>query len=588
MADCGDFSHQAIDYQGLFDLKDAQIIRAEIDVIDVANNEAAVTLLDACDFDDWLDTDAVPFFYHCEFSSGTIEDLAKGHKAFMVGDMVYIILLPGKGEAVPPQAYIVGHVDIRGTKECLPREYLYLRFYVEIDSVESIIVTVFDVTAGTVLDLVSFEPIDGSSPAAPASFPCIQTTAVIDWIDYNFNGATAQVLVPCNVSRTGPGINEWEPNYAPEITDEFTDYTGTGVRPCNEVSVGNGLYHSLDVYDGLVPLITAYDAYGYQKSQRDFSGAEIFPVGSSCGVYAPSLIIHRKTIQDYGPGFFGISVAATIGFSFAPFIIPILRRDEWDYDITMTCDGEVSESATLNFTQSFENKYTIDFSGIGGEIFEHSLSSNCSSVFDLSPAPGSGAQVDNLSPSSGTCDKPNWDIPNNVIGSLSYDFLTHLFSPWIRMETESQSIKSGEVGVYVFWGAIGLQEWFVTEGINPFKATIYYDKVWGGNAKVYINETSDRELRAVFQPFCTVTLLEGNFTVTPPDVDILISEVFEKANVQKSNGLNSAVVEVAEFAKIELIDPIATLVDRNAATLELFTGLQQGPLVDILKKKPLP
>jgi hypothetical protein len=583
VADCGEYSHQAIAYQGLFDLKDMQIVRAEIDSIDDEANTASITLLDDCDFDDWLVTSAVPFFYHCEFSTGTVEDLAKGYKAFTVGDMVFIILLPGRGEDFPSQAYIIGHVDIRGTRECLPREYLYIRFTFTIDEEEFTVVTIYDVTTGATLDLASFEPIDESSPEPPASFPCVQTTAMLSWYAYNFSAAIPRVSAPCIVTVPASG-DEWVAGDAPLTTNELTSYTGSiSANLCSSITVGNGIHHDLEINDGLVASITEYDAYGYYKDQNDFSSVDIHPTtGDYCGVYAGASTNSEEVIQDYGAGYFDISVDPTIGFSFTPFTIPILRRNEWERTAILSCNGE---TASVSFIENFDNKYIIDFSNASGGIVEWSLTSDCSATFTIANAPDAGAQITDLSPSSGTCDKTGWAIPNRGIDSLSTTFSTHIFSPWSSLSNETESIKSGEVGVYVLWGAVGLQEWFVTGGSNPYLATIYpMPRVWGGSVMV-TNSAADRELRIVFQPFSTVTLIEGNYTIVPPYITVPIAGCFENADVSRSNGLNSTIASIADYIMDDHIAPLPTALDRYNATLEVFLGLQDGPSVTVLKKK---
>lgn len=200
MADCGDSYYQAIEYRGLFDLKDAQVIRAEIDSINSGANTAAVTLLDACDQDDWLNTSAVPFFYHCEHSTGTVEDLAFGYMAFAEGDMVYLLLTKENGEE-PAQAYIIGHVDIRSTRRCLDPEYLVVTLALNYKGTPHSYVTIFDASTGAKMDLVSFENLPGS-PAAPSSFP-VASADVSSWLTYNFEAPVAPHGISGTINLTG-------------------------------------------------------------------------------------------------------------------------------------------------------------------------------------------------------------------------------------------------------------------------------------------------------------------------------------------------------------------------------------------------
>lgn len=578
MADCGEYTHQAIAYQGLFDLKDMQIIRAEIDSIDDEANTAAVTLLDECDIIYWLDVDAVLFFYHCEFSTGTVEDLAKGYKAFAVGDMVYIILLPGKAGVLLPQAYIVGHVDIRGTRECSPREYLYIRFFFVLDEEEITVVTIYDVTAGATLDLASFEPIDESSPAPPASLPCLQTTAVLNWYAYNFSTAAAQVVIPCAVQYPSGVILAGVARNSPYTTLENTAYTGQVSGLCETIAVGNGFQRNFSEYDG--PDVTApYESYVYIKIQTDFSGVGISPVGGGhCITYAGAATTAYKEILSAGVGSRSISIEGVPGFTFSSFSIPFLVTNERESSATLVCDGE---TASIEALRSFGDKYVLDFSAIGGYQIEHTLESVITATFSVSPGPTEdGSEILDLTPTGGTNDHPGWGFPQQS------DYLPFLF--WTSIQDEGKSIKAGEVGAYVLWGAGSLQVWSVANEENPLLINVLmsgqpwgsrfiYDAFWGPGFKVL-----DYEYKICFYPYSTVTILEGNF-VYP--ANIAIREVLEKADRDRSDGLNQSIAEVADTIKELFIDPLPTLTERNDATVEIFLGLQDGPSFTVLKKK---
>lgn len=117
MAVCGERTYDMIELASLFDLRDSRIVEAQIVSIDSANNTAEVTLISTCAPVSELTLTDVEFFYHCEYSTGTIEDLADGYKAFSVGDDVILIYSPAKGD-VTERLYIVGHADIKNVSKC--------------------------------------------------------------------------------------------------------------------------------------------------------------------------------------------------------------------------------------------------------------------------------------------------------------------------------------------------------------------------------------------------------------------------------------------------------------------------------------
>lgn len=179
MADCGQFEYQLIEQIGARALSTAQLLRAEINSIDRAANTADITLLDQCDATAGIDLSAVKIWYHCEFSTGTIEDLAMGHLAFNDGDIVYLVFNPAFGE-VSSILYIVGHVDIHGTNRCLRPEYVVIKLgydlinpYGVVTTPQGYWVTIYDAATGATLDLEAFTPLtDQPHPAICFSVHC--------------------------------------------------------------------------------------------------------------------------------------------------------------------------------------------------------------------------------------------------------------------------------------------------------------------------------------------------------------------------------------------------------------------------------
>lgn len=200
-----DSIHELIGSAGLLDMRNAEVVRAEIDTINRAENTASITLLDVCESVGELDLANVPFWYHCEKTVGTLEDLERGHAAFKAGDMVFAVRFPEIGEVVD-RFFIVGHVGKRGTVKCVSDYIVVSMGASALDSATAFIV--FDVSTSELLDLETFQNLDELSPAAPATWPASKTT-YWDWLQYNFNAATPGATVPVTITaKTDPNYSE--------------------------------------------------------------------------------------------------------------------------------------------------------------------------------------------------------------------------------------------------------------------------------------------------------------------------------------------------------------------------------------------
>ena len=96
-SDDPDFTHEQMELSTAYDLRYARIVQAQIDSINSAENSASITLSNECAELAGKSVDAVKFFYHCEYSTGTLEDLAHGHEAFVDGDFVLALWVCGRG-----------------------------------------------------------------------------------------------------------------------------------------------------------------------------------------------------------------------------------------------------------------------------------------------------------------------------------------------------------------------------------------------------------------------------------------------------------------------------------------------------------
>lgn len=187
-----DTDYELIDYFGLFDLANARVVQAQINSINGETNSASITLSGECAALAAVDTSEVKFFYHCENSTGTLEDLANGHQAFKADDFVYCLHMPYVSDDMPERFFIIGHVDKKGTERCAIGDYVTMDMGLNptygpntgIDPTERH-VTIFDVSRGEVLNLGAFVPLPGSPPA-PASLPCLADDTWTAWIAHNF------------------------------------------------------------------------------------------------------------------------------------------------------------------------------------------------------------------------------------------------------------------------------------------------------------------------------------------------------------------------------------------------------------------
>ena len=196
--------YEMIELENLFDLDKARIVQAQIDSIDGSNNCAAITFSSECVELAGLSVDAVKFFYHCENSTGTEEDLVNGHKAFKANEYVYCLWCPAS-PTVDERFFIIGHVDIRGTKRCGYGDFIVMSMGLDstfgphtgIAPTERYI-TIFDVAGCCVVNPSTFPVLDGSPPA-PTEFPCKVDDAVTAWINYNFSNVTGLYYCPLYV-----------------------------------------------------------------------------------------------------------------------------------------------------------------------------------------------------------------------------------------------------------------------------------------------------------------------------------------------------------------------------------------------------
>lgn len=208
--------YELVELESVFDLRNARIVRGSIVDIDRPNNQAQVSLASECP-DITADMSQVKFWYHCEDSTGTLEDLEEGHLAFRNDDDVYLLFVPASDQ-VEQRLYIVGHADIRGTKTCKSHDIILISMVTDAnplgwsstggiwwepaywgdgDMQYPVIsyVSMFDTGTGAKVDPLSVPLFDENSPPPPSSFPCLSDQAFIDWLEYNFDASISPYIV---------------------------------------------------------------------------------------------------------------------------------------------------------------------------------------------------------------------------------------------------------------------------------------------------------------------------------------------------------------------------------------------------------
>ena len=234
-----DTEYEMIELANLFDLDKARIVQAQINSIDSANNCANITFSSECAELSGLSVDAVKFFYHCENSTGTEEDLADGHKAFKANEYVYCLWCPAS-PTIDERFFIIGHVDIRGTKRCAVGDYIIMamglnyEFGPHATSIEDErYVTIFDAAMMQPLDLDSFAELEGSPPK-PAGFPCLLDSVFTAWVGYNFEAVVPPHDCPLyhdtyNASISVTASDNWpSPEYSGCTLHWSVDYSDGG------------------------------------------------------------------------------------------------------------------------------------------------------------------------------------------------------------------------------------------------------------------------------------------------------------------------------------------------------------------------
>lgn len=287
---CDDFSHILMSLTSSMELHNVAVFSATIDSIDRELNTATVTYttfpMEPLDYPDLISVD-VPFFYHCEYSNGSAEDLLKGNKAFIEGDAVFVLHFYGANLIETGNTYIVGHSDIEDTRTCLT-DFLKISLVIARSAdnnptTNEEYVTIFDVSAEAVIS-------DG------ITFPRVADSVFDTWFDTNME------IVNSSETPTGEAFRRNDDSPSSLITDISYNYitpfvydaadscvTATNYLVCwRDLIEGGGTKYSeqtTDFDDYTVPLSMIYDE---QTVNRLYNTAPAPETQFSPGVLMPT------------------------------------------------------------------------------------------------------------------------------------------------------------------------------------------------------------------------------------------------------------------------------------------------------------
>lgn len=574
MADCGDYDYQAIVYRGLFDLKNAQIIRAQINSIDSTGNTASVTLLDECPLDDWLDTDSVPFFYHCENSTGTVEDLANGYKAFSNGDMVYLLLNQENGDNAA-QAYIIGHIDQRDTNQC-GSEYLAVSALAGVDDNIVVVRTIIDLVSGNVINLSTFVDREGS-PTRPSSIPFIDTNG---WFAYNFSVYT-NLIYPFSFTVTKHSettlladelYNAYISGLVPHTVDVNTAYTGmasvSAPHTCSDLSLGNGMYESTDTYEG------EFDDTGAQVKEH-FSMIRSFadkaPYGSGCAAFFTRMVHSSERVYTYPPNTTYISLVDS--YTSSTLRAQINRIESENY--SEQASG-IYDTATLSATYEITTVFDMDFSAFSGGTYTITDTTSWSSLGTVQ-APPSNFSYGYYYASSASCSDDSWEIPNMRFNGVSGQDLSR-FTLFGGTSGE-KVISIGSEYVCTVWGGRFYKELRVPEStITPVKnAAAVTGLPWGKDGPSIYVEPAGYRYTITPVVFATVTPV-SELTLYPiyeggPVNRFSITECLSNAQSSRSIAVSRAIANMVAFIQTTITDDTVFSNVNNAYKYLVSSGI---------------
>jgi len=510
-SDNPDYEYEQIDLATMYDLRDARLVLAQIVSVDRANNCAEITIAESCEELAGKDLSAVPFFYHCEDSTGTLEDLARGNKAFKDDEYVYCLWAPTVAE-LDERLYIIGHADIRVTKTCALGEYIFLRT----NGPAPYYVTIFDTSSGTTLNLEEFVNLDESSPPKPLTpFPCELTTEVVDWIAYNFRDS---------IVRDGIG----------------------GYVSFDDDRTGSGLTVITD--DSLVP---TYDGAYISNTRTEYHAYD-----SGSGYFEHTILNQGFTHKGSSPWWANNVNIATSE----------IRSPYWDVEISDTYGA-----GSFTATYQVERNYEVRFAGVGTVGTEtvtydgHTIGAGKDGVLNINNVSLS------LLSNEGTVVLVQRNTRSVHMNNTDTAPLEQ-WGPILETFPDSPDVVAGELGVY-YVAAKGIrgdiQEHYETEAFSRWSGDSSFRSEYVEIAYPVAN--SDDQLLYVPTPLASLYIdVIPDLDVEGDPLPITVVTCFEQLDVDLTVGLATTMQELDDFVVSEIgsMDAGRPTIDRAVAYMK--------------------
>lgn len=599
-------THELVDLISLFQVKESQLLVSRIISIDTSTKTASIQFVETCPALENVSAINVPFFYHCEYSSGTLEDLEYGYRAFRELDYVYVLYIPAS-ETLAEQMYIIGHFDIRNTRLCLHEEYLFITFNYYYGGINYSYLTIFDTLNARELDLSTFVSLPGS-PAAPTSFP-VSSSEAAAWVAYNFESFTPVVSVTGTIESrsfndtydTNDSSGLYEETI---ITDNSTLYTGDSWAACEDWDAGNGGSSLLS--ERVVSRIMSPESmYNVTTSEVKSSITKYnWSPPTMCTSYWKNI---TRNTRESGEGY-AVQNDATVRS-----LIRIVSEGTWDvylkfsftrndsFTFTASGDNDSISSATFSYAHNWNRKLSVDWTNFNRPNVEHELEWYGRGYGNLSLPPvfGEVAERDLIYSSITTSHDGEEIFPSFRLRGVVFEHeadLYPLFTPWsTSMSSTSTCFKVGTYWIYGLIGFLTLDTYQDNTqplvGFYDYNVATWDHKTWPEaiGAGVYEAPISGPRIeRLIFSPHCdtVVTSIHNDLDPAAPSYAVSLKDCITKSDMYRSKKLNETISKFYPLIvsqHINYSDPEQAFTD----ALLLHSAIMGGPVAEVKRKKQI-
>lgn len=538
--------YELMELLGLKDLRNSRLVLAEIVTVNRTNKTASVTIVEECPELENESLTAVPFFYHCEYSAGTVEDLEDGHKAFRDGDTVYCVFVPENGDQVK-QFYIVGHVDIRKTVMCASKDFLLIRFSYTINSVSYDFVTVYDPETNSKLDLENFVNLDENSPAKPVSLPA-PWSSISSWFAYNFTYNNTSLNISGSIACAGT-------SKYPDIWVDWTTvphtwntvlYSGMSYGLCSTFDTGNAAREYSDVWEGFIEDygFVGNDMWASRKYGYKNNGVTKYELGDTyCRAYWSSgSAWDSYEVQGIYKHVFTVNSKGSVIY------VDLLL--DWFYEdkITIALSGDTTEieTTTYSYTRTISYKTYLDFSVLGRYSDELSLaySAVVNGTLNTPPSWNNAVRDINVEYSYSSTQAqgafPTFDALTDANGdSLKY-------TPWYTtMNSVTTGCKQGSNHLYMLFGGASIEEWYsgTNHSITKYTDTSVFPGALTGQPNIV---PENRFFKLIGKSSTSIAILGDHIPKNAFNQYYLI-DCIQNTNESMSRVLNSVIDELYTY-----------------------------------------